>query len=160
MAIDWSLLIQVRERYKTVAHEALVREREVTQRREAEAAQAHNEVQQRIAAKQALWQSTSVPAAGAISVASLRQTSAWSHALDGQIAQAAVAAGQAAQVAAQQQQQLEVKRRAMREAMGDLTKAEQMHERTRAEHRRRVDLRQEDATEDSASQVWAARKGD
>src|SRR5688572_2268664 len=129
MSIDWKLLVQLRERHKLAAHEVVVQERRAAQQREAQVMESRGELMQQVQAKTALWQQAS---AGVIGVAGLRQTAAWSRALDGQIANANRQVAHAEHLAQLQELRLAQSRDALRGACGDLSKAEQMHTRERS----------------------------
>lgn len=155
MSIDWKLLVDVRERQKTAAMEVVARDRRAAGESLAAWQQAQAHQQQQVAAKQQHWQAT----AGALSqghanVAALRQAGAWSGALDAQITQAGQAAAQAGQAHAQRQHVLEASRRQLRAASGELEKAQQMQQRTHADAQRLREQRQDEGTEEAATQVW------
>ena len=158
MSIDWALLTQVRDRQKAAAQERVAHERQAAERHAAQEQQARSALQQEVAAKQALWDSTVAGGAGGLSVDHLRQASAWSRSLDLRIARAAASHREAAQQAAQQQARLDLSRQQLRAAAADVDKAEQMRTRALAERRQRQELRAEDAADESAAQAWAARR--
>jgi len=158
MTIAWSRLTQVRERHKQAALENVARERQASEVRDAQAREAQAQLHERVAAKTLLWQAAARGEAS-FSIAQLGQTSAWSRALDVQIAQAAQAARQALLQAAQQQQVLAASRHRLRAALGELDRAQQMQRRADSERRRQRELRADDAAEEAASQAWAARRG-
>ena len=155
MTIDWKLLVQLRERHKLAAHEAVVHERRVAQAREAQLMQSRGALDEQVQAKAALWQQAS---AGAIDMGALRQTAAWSGALDRHIAQARRQVSDAEHLAHLQAQRVEQRRTELRQACGDLTKAEQMQTRQRAAQRQLAETRAEDVAEEHAVQRWTARK--
>lgn len=154
MNIDWKLLIQLRERHKLAAQEAVARERRAAQQQEARVRDAHDALADRVDAKARLWQQAN---ASALDMGALRQTAAWSRALDAQIANAGRSLGQAQQAAQQQYERLDHSRDELRGACGELNKAEQMHARALAAQRRRAELRAEDGAEEHAVQRWEAR---
>jgi len=156
MSIDWTRLIRLRERHKVAALEAVAHERRAVQQQEAGLAQARAALAQQIDAQATLWRDTALPGR-TFSVEALRCTSGWSHALDGHIAQAARHEAEALASAAAQQQRLDDSRRRLRAALGDLQKAERMHERAGAERARQQDVRADEAAEEAASQAWARR---
>lgn len=158
MDIDWKRLGDVRERQKTVAQQRVAEERRVTEQSWQQAEQAHQQWQQRIAAKEALWQQATGRSGGAVSVAQMRQAGAWSHALDAQIVQAGAMAQQAEGVARQQQSVLDASRLRLRQAAADLEKARQMQQRSRTEQARRSEQRLEDGAEEAAVQGWLSRR--
>jgi hypothetical protein len=155
MTIDWKLLVQLRERHKLSAHEAVAQERRAAAEREAQLVQSRGALDEQVQAKAALWQQAS---AGSIDMGALRQTAAWSGALDRHIAQARRQVSEAEHLAYLQEQRLQQRRRELREACGDLTKAEQMQSRARAAQRRLAETRAEDVAEEHAVQRWTARK--
>jgi flagellar biosynthesis chaperone FliJ len=159
MSIDWGLLVEVRERQKTSAMEVVARDRRAAGESLAMWHQAQASQQQQVNAKLQHWQATSgALSGGRCDVAQLRQAGAWSGALDARIVQAGEAAAQAAQVHAQRQQVLEASRRQLREASGELEKAKQMQQRTRAEARCERERRLDAVTEEAAAQAWRSRR--
>lgn len=159
MTIDWTLLVEVRERRRTSALELVARERRAAAESLAAWQQAQARQQQQVNAKLQHWQAT----AGALSggecqVAHLRQAGAWSGALDALIAQAGEAAAQAGQAHAQRQQVLDASRLKLRTASGELEAAQQMQQRTRNEARRQREQRLDAATEEAAAQAWLSRR--
>jgi len=157
-AIDWKLLIGVRERHKTTALEAVARDRRALQasQDQAQAAQAqwHHQVQ----TQAAHWQATSAAlAGGGFKAAQLREAAAGSQALDAQIARAGQAAAQARELVSQHEARLDTSRGGLRAAEGELEKARQMQQRVHAQQLRAGELRQEDATEELAVQKWQER---
>jgi hypothetical protein len=155
MSIDWKLLIDVRERQKTAAMEIVARDRQAADESQARLQQAQAKRQQQLDAKAQHWQATVGDLSGGhCSVAQLRHAGAWSGALDAQIAQAGQVAAQAEHAHAQTQQVLDASRRQLRAASGELEKALQMQQRTRAEQVRLRELRQDEGAEEAATQVW------
>ena len=155
MSIDWKLLVQLRERHKLAAHEAVVRERRAAQEREAQLMQSRGALDDQVQAKAALWQQAS---AGTIEMGALRQTAAWSGALDRHIAQARSQVADAEHLAYLQEQRVLQRRDELRQACGDLTKAEQMEMRDRTAQRQLAETRADDVAEEHAVQRWTARK--
>jgi hypothetical protein len=159
MSIDWRLLVEVRERQKTVAMEVVARDRRAAGESLAAWQQAQALERQQVAAKVQHWQATAgVLSRGGCDVAALRQAGAWSGALDAQIVQAGRQAMQAGQAHAVREQTLEASRRELRAASGDLEKARQMQQRERSEQRRLQERRHESRTDDAATQSWLARR--
>jgi len=159
MSIDWKLLIDVRERQKTAAMEVVARDRQAADASQARLQQAQAQQQQQVNAKAQHWQATAGELSGGhCSVAQLRHAGAWSGALDAQILQAGQVAAQAEHAHVQTQQVLDASRRQLRDASGELEKAQQMQQRTRAEQRRLQELRQDEGTEEAATQVWLAHQ--
>lgn len=161
MAIDWKLLIDVRERQKSVAMGIVARDREAAEESRAQLQQAEAWRQQQVQGKAQHWQATvGALSGGQCNVAQLRHAGAWSGALDARIAQAGQAAMQAGQAHAQREQVLEASRQQLRAASGELEKAQQMQQRARTERLRLMELRQDEAAEETASQSWAAHRFD
>jgi hypothetical protein len=159
MAVDWKLLIEVRERQKRTAMEAVARDRAAADQSLALLQQAHAQLQQQIDAKAAHWQATTgALSGGACSVAQLRQASAWSGALDGHIATAATGVAQAQGLHQQREQVLQESRQRMRAAAGEVEKAQQMQQRRLQQQRRLHEARQEDVAEEVASVTWSSRR--
>lgn len=157
MAIDWKVLTQVRDRHKQVAQEEVARERRIVEQREAEARQAEERLQAQIESKAQLWERSITSQTGGFSVAQLCQASTWSRTLDTRIAEAGTKLREAEQMAAQQQERLEMSRQQLRAAAGDLQKAEQMGLRARAAKQRLTETHMEGAAEDVALQIWTTR---
>lgn len=148
--IPWPKLIQVRERHKQSAIEKLAEQRRECAQREAQLRGAQAELEQRVAAKAELWERTRE--LGAVSIAQLGQASAWSRALDVQVAQAAGVARAAEQQAQQERQRLLARRRELQTRLGELDRAQQMAQRARDEWRRGQELRQDDEADEAALQ--------
>lgn len=159
MSINWKLLIEVRERQKRRALEGVTRDRQATEEGLAQVQQAQARAQMTVAAKTQHWEATAgALGGGACNVAALRQAGAWSHALDAQIAQAGQAVAQAQALSAERQAVLDASRQKLRAATGELEKAQQMQQRSKAQHLHQLDLRHDDAAEETASQAWSARR--
>ena len=157
--VDWKLLIDVRERQKTAALEVVAREREAAGQSHAQLLQAEAWCEQQVRSKAAHWQATAgALAGGQCNVAQLRHAGAWSGALDARIAQAQQQAAQAGAFHAEREEVLARSRQALRVASGELEKARQMQQRARAEQRALQASRQDEATEEAASQQWAANR--
>lgn len=161
MKVDWKLLIQIRERHKLAAQEAVAAQKRVVEAHEQIHSAASNAWQEELAARVALWERTRGGDGGALSIAQLSQATAWGQTLDRRIARAARTMDEARGQLAQHQLQLTAARRALRDAAADLTKAQQMQERQAALARSASERRQEAATEDAAEQTWlaATRRG-
>ena len=158
-SIDWKLLIDVRERQKTAALGVVARDREAAEQSHAQLRQAEAWREQQVHSKAAHWQATvGALAAGQCKVAQLRHAGAWSGALDAQIAQAQRQALQAGEFHAQREEVLARSRQALRDASGELEKAQQMQQRARAERLALQETRQDEAAEEAASQAWVARR--
>ncbi|CAN7451539.1 serine kinase [Variovorax sp. LjRoot130] len=159
MSIDWKLLVDVRERQKTVAMDVVARDRADAEQSQAQLQQAESWQQQQVQNKVQHWQATrGALSGGQCSVAEFRHAGAWSGALDAQIAQAGQAAAQAARAHTEREQVLEQSRRQLRAASGELEKARQMQQRARTERLHVQELRLEDVNEESAAQAWAMRR--
>jgi flagellar biosynthesis chaperone FliJ len=159
LVIEWRVLIRVREQRQRTALEDAARERRACTTQQAKAQEAQAELGQCIADKTALWQAHAAPQAQAFSVADLGQTSAWSHALDRRIAEAHHAAQQAQHEAAQQHARWQASRAKLREAMGELDKAQQLDERARHAAQQQSEQREDIAIDDIAAQAWLHRRG-
>lgn len=157
MSTDWPRLIQLRERQKLAAQQAVAQEREALQHRMGQLAQAHQVLGERQQHKQQLWQAQR--AGGPIAVEQLRHASAYSRTLDRGIAEAAAGVGQAQQACRAQAGRLEQSRATLRSACADVQKAERMHERERAAARRLRAMRQDDAADEAALQAWGGGAG-
>lgn len=161
MSVDWMLLIDVRERQKSAAMGVVARERQAAEQSLARLQKAETWREQQVQDKAQHWQDTAGALSGGVfSVAQLRQAGAWSGALDARIAQAGQTVAQAGQAHAQREQALAASRLRLRGASGELEKARQMQERTRAEQLRLQGLRHDDAAEEAAVQAWATHRGD
>ena len=159
MNVDWKLLIDIRERHKLAAQESVAAQKRVVDAHEQVYTTAHAAWQEELSARTALWERTRSSDGGALSVAQLSQATAWGHSLDRRIARAARKMDEARAQLAQQQLQLNAARRVLREAVGDLTKAQQMQERQAALTRAASERRQESATEEAAEQAWQGTAG-
>jgi hypothetical protein len=157
MDIAWPTLIQVRERHQRAAQEAVAQERRETVACEARLAAADAQWRQEIEARASLWQRLREPTDGALNVAQLSQASAWSRTLDGRIARAGDAVVAARRRLAQQEERLAASRQRLRDATGELSKAEQMQQRDLQARRRAAELRRDDRSEESATLVWRSR---
>ena len=157
--IDWKLLIDVRERQKTAALGVVARDRDAAEQSRAQLRQAEARREAQVQSKAAHWQATvGALAGGQCNVAQLRHAGAWSGALDAQIAQAQRQAVQAGELHAQREDVLARSRQALRDASGELEKAQQMQQRARAERLALQETRQDEAAEEAASQAWAAQR--
>ena len=158
-AIDWKLLIGVRERQKMAAQGVVARDREAAAQSHAQLRQAQARHAQQLQDKAAHWQATAgALAGGQCSIAQLRHAGAWSAALDARIGEAQQRAVEACQAHAQREEALDRSRQALRAASGELEKAQRMQERARAEQRALQEMRQDEAAEETASQQWAAAR--
>lgn len=161
MAIDWKLLIGVRERQKASALEAVARQRRTLEASQAQAQALHGQRLQQVEAQAAHWQATlAASSGGRLNALHLRDAAAGSRALDVQIARAGLAASRADAVVAQHQGQLDASRGELRSADGELMKARQMQERLQAQQRQARERQQEDAAEEGASRTWLAKRID
>ena len=157
--IDWKLLVGVRERQKTAAMGVVARDSEAAAQSLAQWQDAEARHAQQVRGMAALWQATAGALAdGRCNIAQLRHAGAWSGALDAQIGQARQLAAQAAEAHAQREQVLARSRQALREASGELEKAQRMQARARAERLALQEARQDEAAEEAASQQWAAAR--
>jgi len=157
--IDWKLLVGVRERQKTVAMGIVARDRAAAEQSRAGLQQAQEWQQQQVQNKAAHWQETAGALTdGQCSVAQLRHAGAWSAALDARIAEASRLAAQAGQAHALRESTLDASRRKLRAASAEVEKAQQMQQRNRGERLRLQEQRLDEATEETTSQAWAARR--
>jgi hypothetical protein len=159
MSVDWKLLVEVRERQKTVATSEVARERHAADESQALLRQAQSQVQQEQRSKDGHWQGTRQALAGGhCRVAELVQAGAWSKVLDAQIAKASQAAAEAGQAHALREQALEESRRRLRAASGEVEKARQMQQRARADELRLAEVRHEESAEEASARTWALRR--
>ncbi len=158
MAVDLKRLIEIRERHRCVAQQALVQEQRATEAQHAALQSAQAEWQRQVAARAQLWTDAarSADAGSSLSVSALRDMSAWSGSLDGGIVRAAQAAKDSERDLALQQARLEERRAHLRRAAGALGKAEALHERVCAESRGIAERRLDDAVDEAATQVWSS----
>jgi len=157
--VDWALLIDVRERRKRSALEAMLADRRVDDERRSAVLQAQAQREQRVDAKRAHWTDTRQHAgANGCSVAQWRDASAWSGALDAQIAQHDDALRAAQAAAGESQRVLDASRRRLHEAAGSVEKASEMQRRQSAERQRRGEARADADAEAVAASAWAARR--
>ncbi|ADU39132.1 HPr kinase [Variovorax paradoxus] len=157
--IDWKRLVAVREQHKTRSAGVVTRERAAAQESLAALEQARELHEREQQGKSSHWQALQASfAAGQCDVSQLRTASAWSGALDAQIAQAHAKALAAARAHAQQEEVLERSRQALRTASAKLEKATQMKERAAGERLRVAEMRLEDSADEAGSQAWAARR--
>jgi hypothetical protein len=157
MDVDWKLLVRVREQQRSRAQQRVAREREVAAAAVAQARALREAWLREVEARSDVWSSL----AGrpeALDIALMRQASAWSRTLDGRVRESAQHAQQARDAALQKQQHLEACRRQLRNAAGELQKAEQMHERVRRDAQRVAQSRGDEQLEETAVQTWASRR--
>lgn len=157
--IDWTLLIDVRERRKRSALEAMLAERRTADERRAAALQAQAQREQRVDAKRRHWLDLRHSAAAdGCSVAQWRDASAWSGALDAQIAQHDDALRVAQAAAAESERALDASRRRLHAAAGSVEKATQMQQRASVQRLRHAEVRAEEEAESVSAMAWAARR--
>lgn len=157
--IDWALLIDVRERRKRSALETMLADRRIADERRVGALQAQAQREQRVDAKRQHWLDVRHGAsADGCSVAQWRDASAWSGALDAQIAQHDGAVRAAQQAADESERVLDASRRRLHEAAGSVEKATQMQQREGAERQRRAEALADEEAEAAAAMAWAARR--
>ena len=156
---DWQLLIGVRERRRDAARAGMQQEQRVAAACAQQVQQAEADWRAQLAARSAHAQALrdSVSGGGA-SVEALRQSGAWHGALGARIAARAQALVQAQRRFAQQQAVLAQARRALLKADAELEQACKMQQRRRREQLRIVELRIEDALEETGTQAWDARR--
>ena len=155
--IDWQVLIGVRERRRDAAQALMQREQREANACEQQVQQADADWRAQLAAREAHARSTRDSFAGGASVETLRQSGAWHGALGERIAAKAHALVQAQRRFARQQAVLAQSRLALLKADAELDQARQMQQRRRREQLRVVELRIEDALDESSTQSWAAR---
>jgi len=155
MSIDWKRLGQVRERHQLRAQQEVSRERAAAALAEQALHEAQAMLAQEQASKRALWQQQAQ--AARLSVEDLRQAGAWSRALDGRIAQAAVGVVAAHERAQSQRERLDASREALQRAARERQKAESMGQRAQRAQLRERELRLEDAADEAALQTQALR---
>lgn len=153
---DWQRLVDLRERRRTIALEAMHADQRAAERLEDGARSAQAGVARCEDAKVQHWQSTLAEAG--LDVAQLCGAAAWSQALDGRIGAARDAFETALAQARAGERALEASRERLRRAAGGVEQAGRMRERTQAEQRRADDLRLDSATEDFAAARWAAAR--
>ena len=153
---DWQRLVDLRERRRTIALEAMSADRRAAERLEEGARSAQAGVARCEDAKAQHWQSTL--AGSGLDVAQLCGAAAWSRALDGRIGAARDAFEDALAQARAGERALEASRERLRRAAGGVEQAGRMRERTQAAQRRTDDLRLDSTTEDFAAARWAAAR--
>ena len=153
-ALDWTLLIGVRERRRDTVREALQRELHETAGREQRVRQAQDAWQAQVAAREAHAQATRQ----STSVAALAQAGAWHGALDHRIAEHAQQLAQAREQLRRQQQVLAQARQALLKSEAELDQAREQQRQQRRAQRRVAELRSEDALEETGVQGWDARQ--
>ena len=153
---DWQRLVDLRERRRTIALEAMNTEQRAAERLEDGARSAQAGVARCEDAKTQHWQSTL--AGTGLNVAQLCGAAAWSRALDGRIGAARGTFEAALAQARAGERALEASRERLRRAARGGEKADRMRERTQAEQRRAGDLRLDATIEDFAAARWAAAR--
>lgn len=153
MAIDWKLMIDLRERQRTTASDLVQRERKAVAESEAEVHAARMRLVQQQDSKAALW--NDITTAQACTIDQMQRASAWSRALDGKVAQAAHAVHDALVVAQQKNAVLEQRRQELRAAMGELEKAKEMQQRLLAGQRRAAEARADEVVDEWAANQWS-----
>lgn len=155
---DWQRLVDLRERRRGIALEAMHADQRASEQLEGMARSAQAGLARCEDAKAGHWQST-LGEAG-LNVAQLCGAAAWSRALDGQIGAARGAFEAALAQARAGEGALEASRERLRLAAGGVEKAGRMRERTQVERCRAADRRLDSITEDFAAAGWvAARRG-
>ena len=155
---DWQRLVDLRERRRTIALEAVNADQRAAERLEDGAWSAQAGVARCEDAKAQHWQATL--GESGLNVAQLCGAAAWSRALDAQIGAARGAFEAALAQARAGERALEASRERLRRAAGGVEQAGRMRERTQAQQRRADDLRLDATTEDFAAARWAAvRRG-
>ena len=159
MTIDWAQLIRVRERHRAAAQEVVARDRLVAERSAAEVAQANAAWQREAQAGQAYWvQMSQSLTRGACSVDAVRHADRWGRVLDARVKQAHQALLQTQALHAQHLAVLHHSAQALRAAMAELRRAEEMQLRERRAAALRGEIRQEERSEEAARQRWGAQR--
>lgn len=153
MAIDWKLMIDLRERQRTTASDLVQRQRQVVAESEAEVQAARMRLVQQQDSKAALW--NGISNAKACTIDEMQRASAWSRALDGKVAEAAQAVHQALVVAQEKHAVLEQRRRELRAAMAELEKAKEMQQRLLTGQRRAAEARADEVVDEWAANQWS-----
>ncbi len=158
MAVDLTRLIQVRERRRLAAQQAVVQQQRATEAQQAAVWSAQAEWQRQVTAQAELWHDAGGGASSSagLSVSALRDLSAWSGSLNGGIQRAADAVQDSEQVLAVECANLDERRAQLRQAAGALSKAETLHERVSRDLRRAAEWRLDDAADEAATQGWQA----
>jgi hypothetical protein len=159
MSDDWARLTRVREAQLAAAREALQREREAFEAGRAQAQAARNALAAERQGKQRLWQQAVQGGAQGCAVGALRQTHAWSGALDRRIAQAAQGVQSADAALHALQARLDAQQAQLRHASAQVEKVRQVAERLQHEARRAQDAREEGRLDDSAAERWLRTRG-
>jgi hypothetical protein len=154
--IDWRRLLDLRERRRRLALEAMLADRRAADACAGAARAAEALLGQVQAARTSHWQA--VGADAGLSVASLAGAAAWSRVLDERIARERAAVAEAEVQARAQARVLAQSRAALRRAAGGVEKATRLSERARSLGRRLEDARLEATAEDVAAALWAARR--
>lgn len=153
---DWQRLVDLRERRRAIALEAMNADQRAAEQLEGIARSAQAGLARCEDAKAGHWQST-LGEAG-LNVAQLCGAAAWSRALDAQIGAARGEFEAALAQARAGERVLEASRERLRRAAGGVEKADRMRERTQVEQRRAADRRLDSHTEDFAAASWAAAR--
>jgi hypothetical protein len=157
--IDWDRLVDVRERRKRSALEAMLAERRAAERSREQLQREHAEREQLVAAKVAHWQAARAALAeGGFDVAQLVAATAWSGALDAAIAQQHHVLQQAQAATAERERVLDASRAALRTAAGHVEKATRMRRRQMTQQQRSRDARVEALAEEVATTRWSAQR--
>jgi len=157
--IDWTLLLDVRERRKRSALDSMLAERRIADERRAAALHAQTQREQRVDAKRQHWLDMRHSAGSqGCSIAQWRDASAWSGALDAQIARHDDALRVAQAAADESERALDASRRRLHAAAGSVEKATQMQQRADAQKRRHAEMRAEEDAENVAAMAWMARR--
>jgi len=157
--IDWSQLVRVRERRKSIALQAMLAQRRAAEQVRAAAQAEAAERERRIAEKAAHWQAArGALADGTLRAAGLCDAAAWSGALDARIVRQAEVARRADAAAQVQEQALDERSAELRRAAGAVQKADRVREREHARALAAGESRLESATEDLVALRWAAQR--
>lgn len=159
MTFDWQRLIDIRERRRKIALEALVIEQRAVGQSRMQLQSAQAVLQQRVSAKSGHWSAIRhAMTAGEFNVSQLRDATAWGSALDVQIAHQDRIVQQAHAVMMERQQGLAVRRRAVHAAAASVAKAQRMLEREQLQQQRLDELRNDAVIDDLASSSWTMQR--
>lgn len=166
MSGQWLRLQRVREVQLASAQAAVQREREQLDRAQAQVRQAQSALAGEQHAKQALAQQTMARVSqhsgggGAVGgVTALRESQAWSGALDGRIALARDGVAHAHAAAQLQQAQLDARRASLRQAQAKLEKVKRVAEEQQQVQRSAAATAEQGRLDEAAALQWAQQRG-
>jgi len=157
--IDWARLVEVRERRKKLALQAMLADRREAERSRAAAQREADERERRVAAKLAHWQAArGALASGAFNAAQLGTATAWSGVLDAGIAQQDGTLRDAHAALAERERVLDTSRAALRRAASGVQKVVTLQQREHERAGRIAEARLDALNEDLAATRWSARR--